>query len=390
MDRRSFLAFSTLAPAFLINACKDAAEIKTPGDGVKGFPIIDVSGNYYDIGYQIASNFKENILAVLEQQKEWADNLKAIIATGEGRLYSNKLLEATKARFPEYVEEIRGMAEGCGLEFDFMWAMSIKSELKVFEMENPGCSTVYYKDNERNWLFHNEDGDMAYGGQMFLARVAPPTGVNFITLVYPGLIMGVGPSFNEAGIVQTTNYIGTTKSFPGIPRYFIGRAILESENLFEAIQLATTKSRAFPWHHNLASMKEKKYVSVETLPNGKVGIQVPDKMPYIHTNHLIIGNTSDYEFEDVQYKQVSSVSRYMALLKEGMTQDKSIINPNTVLKALSSRENAPYSPCRIPEGNVRGMTLGTAWFDIENQKARYYAGTPDNSVQNDIFDEYSF
>jgi hypothetical protein len=52
--------------------------------------------------------------------------------------------------------------------------------------------------------------------------------VSYIALVYPGIITGNGPSMNSRGIVQTTNYIGSVKSEVGIPRYIIGRAILEA------------------------------------------------------------------------------------------------------------------------------------------------------------------
>ena len=100
------------------------------------------------------------------------------------------------------------------------------------------------KDNV--WLFQNEDGHAAYGDLMFVVKVSPPSGVRFISLVYPGIITGNGPSLNSRGVIQTTNYISSTKSEIGIPRYVIGRAILEANDAKEAVEIATMQPRAYP------------------------------------------------------------------------------------------------------------------------------------------------
>lgn len=397
MNRRNFLAFSILTPPFLIQACKEkASETSEVLEKKKIFPFLEVEGSYYDIGYQIGDHFQENIETVISRREDWINKLQAITNTDEGKLFSNKLLTITKEHFPQYIEEIHGMAEGSGIDFELMWTMSIKSELSVYEKENPGCSTIYYNDENSNWLIHNEDGDKSYAGQMFIVRAKAPSGVDFISLVYPGLIMGVGPSFNSAGIVQTTNYIGTTKVFIGIPRYFLGRAILEAKNMYEVLKIASAKPRAFPWHHNIASFKDGRYLSIETLPDGRVGIRQPDTSPYIHTNHLINDLTVDYDYEDVEYKRTSSVSRYIALQAEGLGYEREFRDSKYLLNALMSHFNEPYSPCRHPKNgihpkdDVRGKTLATVLFDIKNKTARYYDGNPCRSVPENLYDEFTF
>ncbi len=396
MNRRKFLAFSILTPPFLIQACKEKSG-KAPEASEKKqvFPFLEVEGSYYDIGHQIGGHFRENIETVMNKRQNWIDKLKSISNSEDGKRFSDKLLEITKEHFPQYIEEIRGMAEGSGIDFGLMWAMSIKSELSVFDKENPGCSTIYYKDDDNNWLIHNEDGDKAYAGEMFIVKAKPPSGVDFISLVYPGLIMGVGPSFNSAGIVQTTNFIGSTKVFPGIPRYILGRGVLETKNMYEALKIASTKPRAFPWHHNIASFKNGRYLSIETLPDGRVGIRQPATSPYIHTNHLINDLTVDYDYEDVEYKKTSSVPRYIALQAEGLGHERIFRDPQFLLNAISSHINEPYSPCRHPQNgthpqdDIRGKTLATAFFDIKNKTARYYYGNPCRSVPENLYDEFT-
>ena len=116
------------------------------------------------------------------------------------------------------------------------------------------------------WLFHNEDGNRAYSDIMFVLKATPPSGVTYLSMVYPGIITGNGPSMNSRGIIQSTNYIGSTKSEAGIPRYILGRAVLEAQDLQEAQEIITMEPRAYPYHHNIGSFHDQRYFSLETTP----------------------------------------------------------------------------------------------------------------------------
>lgn len=224
-----------------------------------------------------------------------------------GKRIAGALKHQTRRHFPHILDEIKGLADGAGFSFDYIWAMTLKAELATVQEEMPGCSTLFYRYQDKIWLFHNEDGHAADNERMFVIQVALPSGVRFIALAYPGIIAGNGPSLNDQGLIQTTNYIGSTRSDIGIPKYVLGRATLEARTLKEAIDIATPSPRSFPYHHNLASFADKKYFSVETTPN-QYQVTEPDGI-YNHTNHLILESTRDYPYEDQAYKNSSSISR---------------------------------------------------------------------------------
>ena len=391
MQRRTFVKLSLLAPLLLKTACtnKEVNDIRYLNSNPERFEFLEVKGSYFDIGYSAGKRFSKNIRAIVKERPSWINSLSETVGSSAGKSFSQALLETSRKHFPHIVEEIEGLASGCGFAFDFMWMMTIQSELNAFKQENPGCSTVYYKNGKNNWLFHNEDGHSAYAKQMYVLKVHPPSGVSYLTLVYPGIIEGVGPSLNSYGMIETTNFIGCNKPEVGIPRYFLGRAILESKSMEEALQIATFQPRAFPWHHNLASCDAKEYVSIETLPDGTVEIRKPDGI-YLHTNHTTGEKTKDYEHQDLEYKNSSSISRYKVLTKENEKAEFPIESPRTILKWLSSRESSPYSPCRIPEGDIYGATLATAFFDINNATLRLYKGIPAKSVPSNRFTDYRF
>jgi len=382
MKRRTFLktaGLSSICLPYLLSCTNKNTEVYfKPTD--KRFAHLEVKGSYRDIGYQIGQVFKNNIKKIINSRSEWHTRLVNILKSSEGQKLSDKLLELSQKYFPNVIEEIKGMADGAGIHFDHIWAINIKSELGAFQKEPPGCSSIFVKNDKNMWLFHNEDGHTVYKDIMFTVKVTPPSGVAFISMVYPGTITGNGPSLNNRGIVQTTNYIGSTKSEIGLPRYVIGRAILEAKDLDEAVQIATFEQRAYPYHHHLASFVEKRYASVETIPD-TYEVKYPDEI-YFHTNHLLFDKTKDYQFQDHEYKNSSSLSRYTVINEKINQIGSNNFKPDSMLSILSAHDRKPYSPCRHPHGDILGRTLGTAFFDIK--KGRFYLnkGNPCGAVKN--------
>ena len=385
MKRRNFLktaGLSSVCLAQLLTCTKKNTGIYSePTD--KRFAHLEIKGSYREIGYQIGRVFGKDIKKIISRRSEWHSGLINILNSGEGQKLSDKLLELSQKYFPDVLEEIKGIADGAGINFDHFWAMNIKSELGAIKKEPPGCSSIFVKNDKTMWLFHNEDGHTAYKDIMFTIKVTPPSGVSFISMVYPGTITGNGPSLNSRGIVQTTNYIGSTQSEIGLPRYVIGRAILEAKDLKEAIQIATFEPRAYPYHHHLASFDEKRYASVETIP-GASGVKHPDGI-YFHTNHLLFEKTKDYHFQDQEYKNSSSLSRYIVINEKLNQLETNNLQPGSFLSILSSHERKPYSPCRHPQEDILGQTLGTAFFDINEGRFNLYKGNPCEAVKNNQY-----
>ncbi|MCK5075484.1 MAG: hypothetical protein KAR38_03860 [Calditrichia bacterium] len=383
MKRRDFLKFSLIATINFNQYGLEAAVNNIMPQKNNNFPLLEVEGDYKTIGYKMGKHFKNNYHLVIKGRNEWYQKLLKNINTKNGKNISNELLRITKKYFPQYLEELKGVSEGTGIDFNHIWAMSIKSELLALEEESPGCSTISYKNKNNLWLFHNEDGHEAYYNQMFLVKVKPPSGVSFLSLVYPGTLTGNGPSLNSNGIIQTTNYISSTKSQLGIPRYIIGRAILEVKTLKEAVEIATINPRTYPYHHNLAGFAEKKYFSVETIPGRKIIIETSGL--YFHTNHLVSDLNNKFTYQDKKYVNSSSESRYKVIQEAIQKLKDTPVTAKTLLNILSSHKNAPYSPCRHPREQVKGQTLGTAFIDINKGIFKLYRGNPCKAVKNNNY-----
>lgn len=367
-------------------------------DGLKGlsqsnpkaFDFLEASGSYREIGVQIGKKVQGTLYDILNKRKNWIARLGEIALSADGQIYSRNLLGISRNKFPQYVQEIEGIAMGAGVDFQIVWRMTIQSELDALISREDGCSTIYYKNKNRIWLFHNEDGDKVYHNRLLALKCLPPSGVNFYSIVYPGIIAGIGPSINSIGICQTTNFISSKKPMEGIPRFILARAALESKNFAEAISQVTESPRAFPWHHNILSMNDNMYASIETLPDGTVDANYQGDGLFVHTNHTLGRKTELYADQNENYKNTSSVPRMRVLQQLLSNADLPISYPEKLLWFLSSHKNKPYSPCRHPEGDVRGQTLAAAFFDSSRKSMRIYKGNPCDSVEMANYSEYSF
>jgi hypothetical protein len=342
----------------------------------EGYPLLEVSGSHREIGFQIGSAMKDHIRGLLDHSREYPRCTAFLEGSGQDTM--KKMLGHARDRFPALVEELEGMAAGLEVPFGSLFAFNCRSEISVIT-DPPGCSTIVLKSGDRMLLVHNEDGHDLNTGRMFLVKVTPPSGVTFISYVYPGLLPGNGPGFNKNGIVQTTNYIQPRRVASGVPRYFIARAILEAETLEAAVDLATIEPRAFPWHYNLASLPERRILSLETIadPEFKHDLFEVEGL-YVHTNHLLhsglaVTDDSGRPKYDVPY--ISSTTR-MRVLSEAIKQSGPPDNLAGIMDLLSRHEGRPYSPCRHPQGEVHGITLGTAVFDSGNRGMTLYHGNP--------------
>ena len=381
MNRREFLIGTSGAVlgAMLPFGCrKQACPCKIPSKQTT-FPYLAVSGEPYQVGHAIGKHFAYQIKEGIKRRQQWFDELKSFMNENRSQRYE-PFLEAGRQHFPEAVEELRGSAEGAGVPFEDMMVLILKSELGTMKHklkpETPGCSTLALANRDRLLLAHNEDGHVAYDGLMFLVKISVPGQPSFLRLTYPGVYSGSAPSFSDAGIAITTNFIDGRAVRPGgIPRYFISRAARNARTLDEAVKIVTHPERAFSFHFFLGSVEEKKILSVETSVDHHQTYQVQDL--YVHTNHLILDEMKDTP-QNEKYVNSSSMTRYRILTREAQALFDRLdeVDGDTLIRLLSMHEGAPYSPCRHPKGKVFGTTLAGSLFDLKKGTWELYYGNP--------------
>jgi len=346
------------------------------------FPLLEVSGGPFDIGFAIGRRFASQIRKSLEDNAAWWTDFKRFVASAPAELRA-QILAAAERCTPDAVEELRGWAQGSGIPFDDLLTLNLKCEYGALldaaratrePDASPGCSTIVLHDGARLLVAHNEDGDKANAQGMFLLRVRPAGKPSFLAASYPGILPGNAPWVNDRGVAATTNFIYSESVRPGVGRYFLDRLAVQARSADEAIAAARHPDRAYASHHVVASAPERRAVSIEVTPEGERVAGIRDL--FIHTNHLLAPELS-LEARDLEHVKSSSLTRFETLTRwRAAHRDLAAIGADDLVAALSSHEGRPYSPCRHPEGEIRGATLLSVVIDLDRRTLKIYKGQP--------------
>jgi hypothetical protein len=156
-----------------------------------------------------------------------------------------------------------------------------------------------------------------------------------------------------------------------MPRYLVGRAVLEAESLDDAVRIASMDPRAFPWHHNLASLTEGRLVSLETFPGRHSRRDVEGE--HLHTNHLVHPEMQDVA-ERRDYFERSTGPRLRSL--ERSREARPFRGRDDLLAALTDHSGEPCRVCRHRGDEVPGVTVAAAVFEATDVEMTLIDGPP--------------
>lgn len=328
-------------------------------------PIYSVSGNNYEIGFQIGKTLKSQIIDFLGKSK----SLRFLRKEEGENPRLQKLVEYGEKYFPQYMEEIKGITHGSDSNLTDILLINCK-----YDFRRKGCTTVIFKDSDRTILGHNEDNTRENLDNCCLLKVHPEVGTSFISFCYPGMVPGNSFAFNEFGLVITNNSMPTPDTRIGCPRHLVDRFQLEAENARDVITRTLFKERASGGSFNIVSKKQKRAVNIETTSQRHCITEVEDK--HLHTNHYVSRGLSNVKKDELSLR--SSISRYKVgsklLLK---IKEKT---PQTALDILTSLEAKPYSIMRI-DRRMRVYTLFTALFYISHGRIVMRVYEPNPRIQ---------
>ena len=313
-------------------------------------PVHSVSGNNYEIGFQMGKTLKPQIVDFLKKSKR----LKSLRKAERKNPRLQKLVEYGEKFFPQYMEEIRGIAHGSDSSLTDILLINCK-----YDFRRKGCTTVIFRGSHRIIVGHNEDSARENLNICSLLKVYPEVGTPFISFCYPGMVPGNSFAFNAYGLVITNNAMPTPDTRIGCPRHLIDRFQLEAKNTRDAITRTLFKERASGGSFNIVSEKEKIAVNIETTSQRYCTTEAADK--FLHTNHYVSRELSSLKKNKASLR--SSISRYKVGFKllrkvKGKTSKEA-------LDILSSLEAKPYSIMRI-DRRMKVCTIFTALFDVSS------------------------
>lgn len=317
-------------------------------DRVSQLPFIELEGNPYDIGVRLGRQGAEASHRHLIHTHAWAT---VTARRDSGRVRAAKAL--VERLYPQYFEEIRGLADGLEIPFADVFAWNCRGD--VWAMSPDGCTTVQLPGAEPV-IAHNEDGDPGLRSGCAIAKIRQASGNSFVAFVYPASLPGHTFAVNRAGLVLTVNNIRSRMSGDGLPRMVLARAVLDCTTLEEALGLVSSAPRAGAFHFTLGQAGEPDIYSLEFTHHGCSVL--PVGAPRTHANHLIHPGIAD----ERQVVTASSNSR-QERCEELLSLAKGPIDPMTVLR---DRARSALPIYRLqPDDPDCENTLATATFRIK-------------------------
>jgi isopenicillin-N N-acyltransferase-like protein len=249
-------------------------------------PIIEVTGSPRERGRQQGERAREQILSAVTRYREILP--QAIQMTWEkGLREARKFLPYGEAAFPDFVEELRGIAEGSGVPFEQVWMLNCYEGLVESRHQLWGCTCIAVRDDQTAdghvLLAHNEDWISVDRDNVYLIRAKPDDGPSFLGITYGPLLVNIG--LNAEGIGVTINSVYPTDGGVGVPRILCSRAVLNARTIGEAICACVPKLRAGGYSYLLGDPNGELY-GVETSATIH-NIQYGEKGWLVHTNHYL-------------------------------------------------------------------------------------------------------
>jgi predicted choloylglycine hydrolase len=319
------------------------------------FPILHVSGSHYDIGFQVGRQFKKLIRKAMLKSPFYIglklmDSLKPE--------WFNELQANAEKFYPQYVEEMRGIADGARMKYRDIAIVNFRHSIKL-EIPKIECSTLIFKKDDKILLAHNEDHEQTIRDYSYILIAKYEKGPTLFTYSYPGCIPGNSVSFSSHGIVMSGNALQDPDLKTGLPKGLLDHAMVEAKKIDNAVKICQTKGRSGGYSYNLVSQHEQKALNLETTTSRSGLTLVNDK--YYRTNHYISNDLSDILTDnETNYRSLERYKRGMQLLPQVEKSAEGalkILSDDKVFVEMSKVTDSPL-------GEVYGGTHFTAIFEI--------------------------
>lgn len=284
-------------------------------------------------------------------------------------------IERTNQWCSSLVEEMRGTAEGSGLELWQIAALNARTEiLSSANGARPGeCSTIVNTRGTpvgaQTWDWHEE-----LSGHWHLHDVRG-NARNFVGLTEHGILGKIG--INDAGVGIMLNILGHQDDRPdGVPVHLVAaRVLAEASTLDDAI--AILQSAPVSTSSAITVVSPNAAVIVELSPHGAVVLTPNDDDVLLHTNHFLDPQLGRGEKPGLY--DPDSQLRY-GVLADRVAESPLPMAASELVPYLVSQPGDAAELCCVPQPGAllgdRWATLATITLDAVARQMTVSAGSP--------------
>lgn len=326
---------------------------------------VKASGSHYQVGLHIGSQCRRQIvhstqllLARLPSGKSLEQMLEA----------SQPYLEITKRVFPQYIDELLGIAEGAEVPFKEIF-LSICEELWETAAWR-GCTDMAARgiatQDGSTLIAHTNDLSPDAEEDLVLLQIQAEGEPEFLGVSSGAVAISAG--FNSAGVSLTGNQLDNNDIRPGVPRLVVVRALLGAKNISQAVSLCLLPERASSYNNFLADNNGEVY-AMEGSATDCEPIYISEDI-LAHSNHYL--NQRMKAFEANPSEIGNSVFRYNRATRL-LRQHFGAHSPELFKILLSDHASFPASICKHQTDN---STVFSIIIQLETLMAWIGKGRP--------------
>jgi len=340
-------------------------------------PFLCVGGTHRVMGQQIGESIRLQVQHGVENTRFYfSRNFSSLQLTWESAVLQalNYLYYALQT-YPQYIEEIQGIAEGANVNYADLAVVNAFECVAVDALHLQKCTSIAAgRSKTRGSVIvgHNEDWLAEDEPDVYFLLARPLDEPAFIAMSYGGLLPNIG--FNELGIAQSCDSVYPIDLTIGIPRVIVSRAVLAARTIEEAINRTHPPLRAAGYNHLLADSDGELY-------NVEVSATEYEVIPaengcLAHTNHYLSPKMQQFEKTRAEWKKTDlRYSRIISLLSGN--ESHSI---QTIQSMLADHENYPHSICQhapaADSTTSQTKTIVSLVMDLGERKMAYSLGNP--------------
>ena len=130
---------------------------------------------------------------------------------GGAKIQAKKYIPFAQERYPQYIDELIGMAEGAGVSFDDLAVLNAMEAVTMDALHLTKCTSMAVNGQRTAdgavLIAHNEDWLPEDEPDVVIVHASPNDEPPFLAMSYGGLLPNIG--FNAAGIAQCCDFLYT-------------------------------------------------------------------------------------------------------------------------------------------------------------------------------------
>jgi isopenicillin-N N-acyltransferase-like protein len=354
------------------------------------FPHVRVRGDYRERGRQYGEQAHDRVQVSLAAYER-------VFAHYAGWDWSKVRREAARhvpaieALESGYLEEMRGIAAGAGVEFEDILALNVRTEVMLAakarqalgQANAPGeCSSFFLMPQVTasghtllgqnwDWLAHCYDS-------VVVLEVAQQGKPDFVTVVEAGLLCKVALNSSGVGLATNTLVTADDRGEEGIPYHVVLRAIIDCDSLNEVLATVQRMVRSSSANY-LVAHRDGVGINLETAAGDFTGVYflLPERGVILHTNHFL---SPRFERTEVSLWVMPDSAVRLARCRAALESARRPFELQDIRRMLSDHADYPNGVCAHPDERdhpqERGATIASLIMDLDEQRLWLADGNP--------------